>query len=150
MDAFSCTQRKTFFGDWRRGTDRLDSSLKIRYEPGGLTFVKNRVGCPKMAEQEIDLTADAGLEEGLRRLIEWRTAYKEEVMRRRRAFGRPLIEIHYSVPLHGQPAYAAYEHDAGLPVSESAASRVISLPMHRNWGQETNDHVAAVSADRSV
>jgi UDP-glucose 4-epimerase len=64
-----------------------DSDLEIHYEPGGTTFVKNRVGCPKKAEQEIGFKAKVELREGLERLIEWRNAHKEEVERRRQEAG---------------------------------------------------------------
>ena len=55
------------------------SKLKIQYEPGGLTFVKNRVGCPKKAQNEIGFTASTSLREGLRNLIEWRKSHIKEV-----------------------------------------------------------------------
>lgn len=60
------------------------SDLPIQYEPSGVTFVKNRVGCPKKAQSEIGFTARVELHEGLKRLIEWRDAHREEVSRRRR------------------------------------------------------------------
>lgn len=60
------------------------SSQRIQYEPGGLTFVKNRVGSPEKAKREIGFEATVELEEGLRRLIAWRTVHKAEVDRRRR------------------------------------------------------------------
>ena len=63
------------------------SDLEIRYEPGGMTFVKNRVGDPRKAEQEIGFKARVGLREGLERLIEWRNAHKGEVERRRQEAG---------------------------------------------------------------
>lgn len=60
-----------------------ESDLQIQYEPSGLTFVKNRVGCPKKASQEINFEAKVNLREGLKRLIEWRNSHKEEVEQRR-------------------------------------------------------------------
>ncbi|MBE9207141.1 NAD-dependent epimerase/dehydratase family protein [Nostoc sp. LEGE 06077] len=63
------------------------SDLKIQYEPGGQTFVTNRVGCPQKAATEIDFTAKLQLKEGLVKLIEWRNSHKEEVASRRRAVG---------------------------------------------------------------
>jgi len=63
------------------------SYLKIQYEPGGTTFVKNRVGCPKKATLEIGFTAKANLREGLKDLIEWRNTHKEDVEMRRLAAG---------------------------------------------------------------
>jgi len=59
------------------------SNLPIQYEPAGLTFVKNRVGSPTRARAEIGFDAKIGLDDGLRRLIEWRRAHKAEVERRR-------------------------------------------------------------------
>ncbi len=63
------------------------SRLKIQYEPGGMTFVINRFGCPKKAEREIGFNAKVDLRDGLQRLIEWRNGHKEEVARSRRAAG---------------------------------------------------------------
>ena len=63
------------------------SDLKIQYEPGGTTFVKNRVGCPKKATSEIGFTAKAELREGIKNLIEWRNTHKEDVEMRRLAAG---------------------------------------------------------------
>lgn len=63
------------------------SNLKIQYEPGGMTFVKNRVGSPKKAESEIGFRAAVDLRAGLKKLIEWRNSHKEEVARRRHAVG---------------------------------------------------------------
>jgi len=67
--------------------DIAGSRLPIQYEPAGLTFVKNRVGCPKKAAAEIGFVARTPLREGLRKLIEWRRAHKDEVARKRREAG---------------------------------------------------------------
>lgn len=53
------------------------------------TLVLNRVGCPKQASAEIGFAASLDLREGLKRLIEWRTNHKTEVVARRRAAGLP-------------------------------------------------------------
>ena len=53
------------------------------------TLVRNRIGCPKRARSEIGFGADIDLNEGLRRLIEWRSAHKAEVDTRRREVGLP-------------------------------------------------------------
>lgn len=63
------------------------SNLPIQYEPGGLTFVKNRIGSPAKAKAEIGFEAQVGLEEGLRALIAWRNAHKAEVATRRQKAG---------------------------------------------------------------
>jgi UDP-glucose 4-epimerase len=60
-----------------------DSDLEIEFEPAGQTFVKNRIGCPKRAAEEIDFTASVPLREGLGDLIEWRASHKAEVEARR-------------------------------------------------------------------
>jgi UDP-glucose 4-epimerase len=59
------------------------SKLKIQYEPQGLTFVKNRIGCAKKAKKEIDFTAGVSLRQGLKELIAWRKSHMEEVARKR-------------------------------------------------------------------
>jgi UDP-glucose 4-epimerase len=59
------------------------SDVGIRYEPEGVTFVKNRIGSTERAASEIGFRADTGLEEGLRGLVEWRTAHAEALEARR-------------------------------------------------------------------
>jgi dTDP-4-amino-4,6-dideoxygalactose transaminase len=53
--------------------------------------------------------------------------------------------VYYAVPLHRQPAYAAFPTATGgaLPVSESLASRVLSLPMHPYLSDDMADNIAA-------
>ncbi len=48
------------------------TGLRIQYEPAGKTFVTNRVGDPKAAEKDLGFRWETGLEDGLKRLIEWR------------------------------------------------------------------------------
>lgn len=60
------------------------SDLDIQYEPAGQTFVTNRVGDPKAAERDLGFTWTVDLEEGLRRLIEWRKANMDAVEQRRK------------------------------------------------------------------
>jgi UDP-glucose 4-epimerase len=48
------------------------SDLPIKYEPAGQTFVTNRVGDPESAERDLGFKWSVDLEEGMRRLIEWR------------------------------------------------------------------------------
>ena len=63
------------------------SNLNIQYEPAGRTFVKNRIGSPVKAKNEIGFKYTIELREGLRRLIEWRNAHHGVVARRRREAG---------------------------------------------------------------
>ena len=60
----------------------------IRFAPRSqATLVRNRIGCPKRATAEIGFTAQVDLQEGLRRLIDWRSSHRAEVEARRRAVG---------------------------------------------------------------
>ena len=42
-----------------------------RYEPGGLNFVKNRIGSPERAATDLGFTSRVELREGLQKLITW-------------------------------------------------------------------------------
>jgi UDP-glucose 4-epimerase len=55
----------------------------VEYEPGGQTFVKNRIGSPKRAAEEIGFESSVELEAGLVDLIAWRDGHKAEVDARR-------------------------------------------------------------------
>jgi UDP-glucose 4-epimerase len=58
------------------------SDVGIRYVPEGVTFVRNRIGSPDRARDELGFEARVGLEEGLRALIEWRQSHQREVRER--------------------------------------------------------------------
>ncbi|MCP5046947.1 MAG: NAD-dependent epimerase/dehydratase family protein [bacterium] len=60
------------------------SPLEIHYEPAGQTFVTNRIGDPSRARAETGFQYEIEMEEGLRKLVEWRDAHKEQVERRRK------------------------------------------------------------------
>jgi UDP-glucose 4-epimerase len=59
------------------------SDVGIRYEPQGLTFVKNRIGDPTAATRDLGYTASVDLEDGLRELIAWRRGHMDQVAARR-------------------------------------------------------------------
>ena len=60
----------------------------INYAPRSqATLVKNRVGDPVKASKEINFTAQIDLRDGLQRLINWRSAHKAEVEKRRQEVG---------------------------------------------------------------
>lgn len=62
----------------------------IQYAPRSqATLVRNRIGSARRASQEIGFTAKIDLQEGLKRLIEWRANHKAEVATRRKAVGLP-------------------------------------------------------------
>ncbi len=61
---------------------------RITYAPRSqATLVRNRIGCPERATEEIGFEARVELREGLQRLIEWRASHMAEVESRRRAVG---------------------------------------------------------------
>lgn len=61
---------------------------EINYaERSQATLVRNRIGCPVKASAEIDFTADIDLDDGLKRLIDWRASHKAEVETRRKEVG---------------------------------------------------------------
>ncbi|HUP59828.1 MAG TPA: SDR family NAD(P)-dependent oxidoreductase [Thermoanaerobaculia bacterium] len=61
------------------------SNAGIHYEPAGQTFVTNRIGSVEAAERDLGFRWQIGLEEGMKRLIEWRKADAEGVRARREA-----------------------------------------------------------------
>lgn len=60
------------------------SSLPIRYEPAGITFVTNRVGDPTLAAKDLGFTWSVDLNDGLGRLIEWRKNNMDAMEQRRK------------------------------------------------------------------
>jgi len=61
------------------------SNAGIQFAPAGLTFVKNRIGCPVRARAELGFEAGLSLDEGLRQLITWRAAHKKATHSRQAA-----------------------------------------------------------------
>ena len=60
----------------------------IQYkERSQATLVKNRIGCPEKATKQIGYTAEIDLDDGLKRLIDWRSQHIQEVEQRRREVG---------------------------------------------------------------
>lgn len=60
----------------------------INYAPRSqATLVRNRIGCPKKASQEIGFDSQIDLDDGLRRLIDWRASHIAEVETRRAKAG---------------------------------------------------------------
>lgn len=52
--------------------------------------------------------------------------------------------VHYPIPLHLQPVYEGQYKRGEYPLSEQAASRVVSLPMHPYLDEATQDKIVAV------
>jgi UDP-glucose 4-epimerase len=59
------------------------SKFSIQYEPAGQTFVAKRIGDPTRAAKDLGFRSHVDLRDGLKRLIEWRQAHKEQVAARR-------------------------------------------------------------------
>jgi UDP-glucose 4-epimerase len=60
------------------------SNQAIRYAPRSqATLVRNRIGSPMRAKADLGFVAGIQLDEGLHRLIAWRKAHQDEVIRRR-------------------------------------------------------------------
>jgi UDP-2-acetamido-2-deoxy-ribo-hexuluronate aminotransferase len=69
--------------------------------------------------------------------------HRERVEQRMKEQGVPTA-VHYPVPLHQQPVFAGLKIATGsLPVSEYAAARVMSLPMHPYLTEEQQVRVVA-------
>jgi UDP-glucose 4-epimerase len=67
------------------------SHNQIQYAPRSqATLVRNRIGSPKKASKDIMFTAEIDLDDGLKRLIQWRAEHKEDVATRRKAVGLPV------------------------------------------------------------
>ncbi|MBC8340034.1 MAG: DegT/DnrJ/EryC1/StrS family aminotransferase [Proteobacteria bacterium] len=66
---------------------------------------------------------------------------RDDVQAKLRKAGIPTA-VYYPLPMHLQPAYAAYgDGDGSLPVSESLAKRIMSLPMHPYMEEATADTI---------
>lgn len=50
---------------------------KIKYEPSGLTFVTNRIGCSKKAEKDLKFKWKIDLKKGMKKLISWRKMHSQ-------------------------------------------------------------------------
>ena len=63
-----------------------DCKYQIKFEERSQsTFVRNRIGCPKKAANEINFKSKIKLKEGLKELIKWRSQEISEVEARRKA-----------------------------------------------------------------
>jgi UDP-2-acetamido-2-deoxy-ribo-hexuluronate aminotransferase len=72
---------------------------------------------------------------------------REIVETRMKALGVPTA-VHYPIALHEQPVFAYLGQPAGsYPVSEAAARRVLSLPMHPYLTEEQQQRVVAALAE---
>jgi dTDP-4-amino-4,6-dideoxygalactose transaminase len=52
-------------------------------------------------------------------------------------------DIHYPVPVHGMPEFAEFTPPGGLPITERACERVLSVPVHGSLKADELDQVVA-------
>jgi UDP-2-acetamido-2-deoxy-ribo-hexuluronate aminotransferase len=71
-----------------------------------------------------------------------RVAGREAFERHMKARGIPTA-VHYPLSLHQQPAYAAAQAGRSYPVSERLAREVVSLPMHADLDEQTQQRIVA-------
>ncbi len=64
-----------------------DSDLGIEYKEAGQTFVTNRIGCPKLAKDDLGFDWTIDLEDGMRSLIEWRRKDRDALAEKAMAIG---------------------------------------------------------------
>jgi UDP-2-acetamido-2-deoxy-ribo-hexuluronate aminotransferase len=55
--------------------------------------------------------------------------------------------IHYPIPLNLQPAYRHFSSPGATPVAETVARRVLSLPMHADLDEATQDRIVSAVRD---
>jgi len=67
-----------------------------------------------------------------------RVRLEQELKRR----GIPTA-VHYPLSLHQQPAYAAAQTGRSFPVSERLAREVISLPMHADLDEQSQQRIVS-------
>ncbi|MEJ2895443.1 DegT/DnrJ/EryC1/StrS family aminotransferase [Bordetella avium] len=65
------------------------------------------------------------------------------VVEQLKAAGIPTA-IHYPRPIHKQPAYEHFASEHGTPNSDLLADQVLSLPMHPDLDEATQDKIVAV------
>jgi UDP-2-acetamido-2-deoxy-ribo-hexuluronate aminotransferase len=114
-----------------RYTQLLEDAFARADQPRRITVPWTAPGCTSVyAQYTIEVDDRAKVEEGMK------------------ARGIPTA-VHYPVPLHLQPAFANLGLAAGsFPVSEEAARRVISLPMHPYLSED--QQVTVVRALREI
>ncbi len=125
----------------------FDDELARRAAVGGRysESLRGSVKVPQIAAGNTSVYAQYTIE------VDEREAFQQEV----KSFGIPTT-VHYPEALHLQPAFANLGGKAGdFPVAESAASRVVSLPMHAYLSEDdvqdiSGKVVLAIAAAKSA
>lgn len=110
--------------------DEIDARNRVaaRYAAG----LSDVVRVPRVIEGGVSVWAQYTIE----------TADRDGLAAHLRGEGVPTA-VYYPIPLHRQAPYAAYPSPGGLPVTDAAAGRVLSLPMHAYLEPETQDRIIA-------
>ena len=123
--------------------ERFDWEVRQRIEIGGrydALFSSSRIKAIKVREDRTSVYAQYTV----------RVPDRGRVEQHLKAQGIPTA-VHYPLSLHQQPAYAAGYAGQSFPVSERLADEVLSLPMHADLDEGTQQRiVAAVRACVSV
>jgi dTDP-4-amino-4,6-dideoxygalactose transaminase len=102
---------------------------------------------PLAAAGALVLPQEAGYAEHVYHLFVVQTEARDALQRHLSAAG-VQTGIHYPVPVHLQPAYAAHGHKGGdFPNAESQSARVLSLPMYAELAERQLSYVADALAD---
>lgn len=115
-------QKLTIFADEIEARNRVAA----RYAAG----LGDAVRTPRVIEGGVSVWAQYTIE----------TDDRDGLAAHLRAEGVPSA-VYYPVPLHRQAPYARYPAPGGLPVTDAASGRVISLPMHAYLDEPTQDHI---------
>jgi len=75
-----------------------------------------------------------------------RIAERDRLQNELKAKGIPTA-VHYPVPLHQQPAYAAAHRGQSFPIAEKLGREVLSLPMSADLSREDQERVARAVSD---
>ncbi len=122
--------------------DRFDWEVARRKELGTLYSEKIREHCPGVLTPDIAPWNTSVYAQYTVQLDE-----RDAVAANLNAVGIPTA-VHYPVPLHAQPAFAAIEcRRAELPIAESVACRVLSLPMGPDLTETDQDRVVKALAE---
>jgi UDP-2-acetamido-2-deoxy-ribo-hexuluronate aminotransferase len=74
---------------------------------------------------------------------------RDRIQQRLSAAGVPTA-VHYPIPMHRQPAYEGLCSATELPVSEWVSERVLSLPMHADLDEETQDRIVGALKEAAI
>ncbi|WP_374655715.1 DegT/DnrJ/EryC1/StrS family aminotransferase [Phenylobacterium sp.] len=117
-------QKLTIFADEIEARNRVAA----RYAAG----LSDVVTVPKVIEGGVSVWAQYTLE----------TDDRDGLIAHLKAQDIPTA-VYYPIPIHRQDVYSVYPAPGGLPVTDAAAGKVMSLPMHPYLTEEDQDRIIA-------